>query len=293
LLGKDWDPIETPKRVQNIINMSVSADKNAEIHKSAIDAYLKGDTERGIAGYLSTTTNDEQRQRVLADAAKMLPLEGREATLAKFQTPWSEDNVKKWADMALTPEQRAVKQRAEDSAKATATYRADQLELGKRRVAVQEENAKKERATSLASQRDEQTFPGAVRQYVANIIDRYRTQGPIQNAKNETITPQQATEDEISKAMSKLLAAHPKMDPAKVWKMVDDTFGGKATFMGQTPKRGSDVSAPATGSTDTAKTSDLRARVKALLHNNNKDESDTAIDIFLKNPANVKAIGGQ
>lgn len=273
MLGKDWDEIETPKRVQNIINMGVSADTNANIHLKAIDAYMKGDTERGIAGYLATTTNDEQRQRVLADAAKMLPLEGRDAVLAKFQVPWSEDNVKKWASMALTPEQRA-----------TEKYRSEQLELGRRRATVMETNAAKERAESVVSKRAEEQFPAQVREYVAKIIDRYSSRSDLK------ITAQQATENELRQSMAQLIKDHPKLDPSKVWKMVDDTFGGKATFAGQTPKRGSDVSEPAKAAEPAAKEPDLRAKAKAYLKFHNQLDSDANVDAVLKNPNHVEAI---
>jgi hypothetical protein len=99
------------------------------------------------------------------------------------------------------------------------------------------------------------------------------------------------------------------MDPAKVWKMVDDTFGGKATFMGQTPKRGSDVSAPATpdhqdvDATITRKTvripteaanalknPDMLAKAKAYLKANGQLDSDANVKAVLSNPAHLEAI---
>ncbi len=312
MLGPKWDPVETPKRLQNIINMGVSADKNAELHKSAIDSYLKGDYHRGVAGYMATTHNDDEVKGVLSEAAKMLPGDQRDSILSHFNKPWSADNVLQWKNQALTPEQQATNQRAADAAKALEADRKTKNALAARRVAVEEANANRDRTTSAAAAKDEQTFPAKVREYVAGIANRYRQQSGLKNAKGESITAQQATENELSGAMGDLVAQHPHLDSKRVYGMLDDIFGGKATYTGQTPKRGSDVSAPAepghqdVGATVTSKTvtiptdvanalknPDTRSRAKAILEENHKDSSDSAIDKFLKIPANLKAIGGK
>lgn len=264
-------------------NIALAKSKEARDAKKAGQDATKLD-EAWVANLYAIAATQADVDRIFKIAADR---DVDEKVLGLFDKTWSKDAVGRAKAMTMTE-----KERQESAARARTAATAEK-NAETMRLRLEREASKK--------LEDDPSLPMGVRTYLASLPQQYKTL------------------DEATKAVRGVLANlhkdHPRLDDTKVLKTVNAIYGKAsdfATFLAESlapdeakptpqdadppePEFEAPVSAPppvvTPPSAQAKDDGDIKAIARKILEENGQPTSDAAIDFWLRNPINRRALG--
>lgn len=300
MIGPDY----TPEKVTAILNMGLSTKDVLEMRSKAIDLFNSGKSDDGLAMGLGSTGSQEEWDAIIGHA---VDLGVDPKIVSSFPKEWSAENAEAARRRALTEKeiQDLELRKQTEMRSASTAQRAVEQQQWMRDLQLRQQG-ERERHNQVMESKG--TGPGGGDEVLTRQAAAWRTRelaeleterskrqsGAVRDALGMPLPPMTPSEYVERKGAIQTLygewtgkppapgAAPPPPPPAPPTVVNPGAPSGMPI---QT--RGQGDQAPVQG----LRSPELRARAKEILQKAGKDTSDQAIDTFLKNPQNRKALG--